>query len=301
MSLSSELNGSNVDGVGGSNGDRFRLPATAPPPGQPQPPPICGPVVHTVPELDERLRWDWCQRVVAVCQVAAGKVGRGDSADLAQAAEELAIACPSPCTAAERVFLRDRLREFADAGSDHLHRRFHERYGFTCSGAATRLTRAAWGSGDPTDDPRFMLVEWVRVYARAFDDEHAWPPAVKAARVLRKAPLQRLDLDVLARSVNCSRSALTRSFIREFGQSAGQFLTHLRLQRAIDDLATTEWSVEAIARSVGYQTEASLYVAVRRRLGMTPAAIRSECRNRTAIAEALLFSAQKAVRPSQPV
>jgi AraC-like DNA-binding protein len=115
---------------------------------------------------------------------------------------------------------------------------------------------------------------WARAYAAAFDAEHVWPPAIRASTLLRASPEKPLDLDTVAAAVGCSRSVLVRSFRREFGQSAGAVLADIRVDKAVDALRNTDWSIQAIARLVGYRNEGNLYTAVKRRCGMTPVALR---------------------------
>jgi AraC-like DNA-binding protein len=61
----------------------------------------------------------------------------------------------------------------------------------------------------------------------------------------------------------------------------GAYVAELRVEQAVQALQTTDWSIDAIARVVGYKSEANLYVAVKRRWHVTPGTLRARSRTRT--------------------
>ena len=220
------------------------------------------------------IRPPWAHEIVERCQRSAlFRVGELGTREMVERFCELARSLPSPQGQADRVFLRDRLAAFAEAGGTYFHSAFHRKYpGSKCQGGALIGLREVWNR-ECAEDPREVLRQWAVAYEAAFNADHSWPPAVRAAELLRARPDQCLDLTGLAAAVSCSRSVLIRSFRREFGRSVGEFLRELRLSLALDAMEQTNWSVDAIARLVGYCSEASLYRALRRQKG-TPINLR---------------------------
>src|SRR5262249_26220453 len=86
-----------------------------------------------------------------------------------------------------------------------------------------------------------------------------------------------------AREVGMSRTLFTRRFRDVLGKPPMRYVAKARLGRAAGYLATTNSSVYEIALLVGYDSDASLSKAFRRRFGLTP----GQYRERTATARVL--------------
>lgn len=95
-----------------------------------------------------------------------------------------------------------------------------------------------------------------------------------------------LTLLELARSEGVSIFQLIRRFRRETGQTPGQYLQQLRVQRALNLLSTTGEPIKAIANTVGFSSPAHLAALVRRSTGRTPGSFRGTCQCQTAKMEA---------------
>ena len=78
-------------------------------------------------------------------------------------------------------------------------------------------------------------------------------------------------MQTLATEVGVSRKRLAESFSRFVGQPPMQYLTQWRLQLAARMLADGSAKVAAVARDVGYQSEASFSRAFKRFVGVSPA------------------------------
>ena len=221
------------------------------------------------------VRVNWAFEIVSSCQQAVIDLQGVDSDGFRRLFGQLAERLPAALNVGERLFLRDRLRSFAEAGGRHFHECFHRRTG-ACRNAWTGAeAMAAWTNSCPSIDPRGILREWSRVYTATFDRAHQWPPAIRAAAILRADFRRPLDLDELSDALACSRSVLTRTFRHAFGLSLGEFQTRLRTEEAMKLLSETTWSVDAIARMVGYQSSSNLYIAIKRLTGQTPVAWRA--------------------------
>ncbi|MGF1526866.1 MAG: helix-turn-helix domain-containing protein, partial [Candidatus Competibacterales bacterium] len=85
---------------------------------------------------------------------------------------------------------------------------------------------------------------------------------------------QPLTVAQLAHHARLSRRSFDRQFRAATGMSPQQWLVAQRLQRAVDYLETTTWSVETIAHAVGLNSAMSLRHHFRKHLQMAPQADR---------------------------
>ncbi|MGW0632387.1 helix-turn-helix domain-containing protein [Streptomyces sp. NPDC002758] len=73
-----------------------------------------------------------------------------------------------------------------------------------------------------------------------------------------------------------SRLAFVERFTARLGRPSAAYLTQARLQRAADLLSNREAPVAAVARAVGYTSDAAFTCAFARRYGMPPGRWRRE-------------------------
>ena len=78
----------------------------------------------------------------------------------------------------------------------------------------------------------------------------------------------------LADEVSMSRSAFSARFTELVGEPVARYLTRWRMQVALELLRTTDLTVAATARQVGYDSEAAFSRAFKRVVGMSPRAAR---------------------------
>ncbi len=64
-----------------------------------------------------------------------------------------------------------------------------------------------------------------------------------------------LKVETLAALVNLSRSHYTSSFRRVTGYAPLSYLNHLRMQRAVQLLNSTDWSIKQISDSLGFSDQ----------------------------------------------
>lgn len=102
---------------------------------------------------------------------------------------------------------------------------------------------------------------------------------LKAQQVLADDLASPPSLEVLARRVGLSRSALCSGFRQILGQSVFDYVHGLRMQQALELLNERDASITQIAYAVGYNRASSFTVAVQRHFGATP----SELRRRSAL------------------
>ncbi|WP_174189674.1 AraC family transcriptional regulator [Nocardia barduliensis] len=112
------------------------------------------------------------------------------------------------------------------------------------------------------DDPDADAPAW----CRALDD-----PIVGAAlRLLHDAPAHPWTVAALASKVGVSRAALARRFTALVGEPPMSYLTSWRIDLAADLLRRTDYTVDTIARKVGYANAFALSVAFKRLRGTRP-------------------------------
>ena len=126
-----------------------------------------------------------------------------------------------------------------------------------------------------------MFVEAVRSYLEALPSEQTgWLAGLRdryvgrALTLLHARPAEPWTVDLLAKEVALSRSALAQRFTELLGQPPMQYLTRWRLQLAAQMLHAGRRGVGAVASDVGYESEAAFNRAFKREFGAPPAAWR---------------------------
>ncbi|WP_406638780.1 AraC family transcriptional regulator [Amycolatopsis sp. WGS_07] len=96
-------------------------------------------------------------------------------------------------------------------------------------------------------------------------------PVVSAAlKRMHENPARAWTVAELAAEAGVSRAALTRRFTTQVGEPPMAYLTGWRISVAAELLRTTEYTVDTIARKVGYANAFALSVAFKRRRGIRP-------------------------------
>src|SRR6478735_3496962 len=127
-----------------------------------------------------------------------------------------------------------------------------------------------------------LLTEVLRLHlATAPMAEHGWIAALQdqvlapAMAQLHAAPQRKWTVAELASTVAVSRSVLDQRFRDVLGRSPIRYLTEWRMHLADDLLRATQLGVCAVARRVGYESEAAFSRAFRRSQGSPPGAWRA--------------------------
>lgn len=95
-----------------------------------------------------------------------------------------------------------------------------------------------------------------------------------ALALLHDRPAHSWTLEGLAREIGVSRSALADRFTQFVGQPPIRYLAHWRMQIAARSLSDGVAKVAALARDVGYDSEAAFSRAFKKIVGISPAAWR---------------------------
>jgi AraC-like DNA-binding protein len=125
--------------------------------------------------------------------------------------------------------------------------------------------------------PELLLIEVLRSHlANAPSSEHGWLAGVRdpllapAVRAIHSFPERRWTVADLAAESAVSRSLLDRRFREVLGLSPICYVNGWRMRVAQDLLANTEFTVAAIARRVGYDSEEAFSRAFKRAHGRSP-------------------------------
>ena len=125
--------------------------------------------------------------------------------------------------------------------------------------------------------PTIVLAEVLRLHlATTPAADHGWMAALRdpvlapALGELHRAPERKWTVADLAAASNVSRSLLDERFRQVLGRSPIRYLTDWRMHVAKDLLATTDLSVHAVARRVGYDAEEAFSRAFKRAHGLAP-------------------------------
>lgn len=129
------------------------------------------------------------------------------------------------------------------------------------------------GPGDPA--VMHHWVELVHLHAQRMTrhrdrDERLWRLWEEVDADLAR----RWSIEDLA-SVACTSGEYLRRLCHEqTGRSPGRHVTYLRMQRAASLLKTTDWTLETVARAVGYENVFAFSTAFKRWIGVPPSAYR---------------------------
>lgn len=130
--------------------------------------------------------------------------------------------------------------------------------------------------------PEALLIEVLRLHlATAPAAERGWIAALRdpvlapALAELHRAPERRWTVADLAAAVTVSRSSLDDRFRQVLGRSPIRYLAEWRMHLAQQLLASTDRTVFAIARQVGYDSEEAFSRAFKRSRGVAPSTWRA--------------------------
>jgi AraC-like DNA-binding protein len=125
--------------------------------------------------------------------------------------------------------------------------------------------------------PELLLIEVLRLHlANAPASERGWLAALRdpllapAMKAIHTAPERKWTVADLAVEAAASRSLLDGRFRQVLGLSPIRYVNEWRMRVAQDLLATTEVTVAAIARRVGYDSEEAFSRAFKRAHGQSP-------------------------------
>jgi AraC family transcriptional regulator len=182
------------------------------------------------------------------------------------------------------------LSELVDADEDELFENslFRNRCGFAnpvLQSFRSRFLHWAASTPDTYDlDAEELVIALLRAATRQESDTEAC--GVATARLIRRTKCyleehlaEQIRLVDIGRAVGASAPYLTATFRKVEGVSLHQYLTHLRLARALAELPHTD-NLTALALDTGFSSHSHFTAAFRRAFGCTPSQFRTSTRGR---------------------
>ena len=145
----------------------------------------------------------------------------------------------------------------------------------------------SWANGAPVEDPLAAEELVIALLRSALDgDTPRGVPAASTCRLIRRAKevleaqlAARIRLADVACTVGASPAYLTHVFRRVEGVALHQYVTQLRLARALAELPHTD-DLTTLALDVGFSSHSHFSAVFRRAFGMTPSQFRGTSRKR---------------------
>jgi LacI family transcriptional regulator len=139
--------------------------------------------------------------------------------------------------------------------------------------AAELLTRLMLGESPPREPillPPGRIISFQSTDTVAVDDELL----AAAVRFIKHHSHEKIQVSDILRDLPISRRALEKGFRKLLGRSPAEEIRRVRVDRAVQMLCDTSWSMPRIASAVGFVRPELLTRAFRRELGTTPSEFR---------------------------
>ena len=139
----------------------------------------------------------------------------------------------------------------------------------------------------PSQVPELLLIEILKLHlANAPATDHGWAKAIRdpvlapALAAIHGAPERKWSVATLAAEASVSISLLDERFREVLGLAPIRYLTGWRMHIAEDLLRSSDLSVAAVARHVGYDSEEAFSRAFKRVQGQAPSVWRDRSAKR---------------------
>jgi len=139
-------------------------------------------------------------------------------------------------------------------------------------GSVTLMTRLA----------DVVVIHAIRSWLERADPRSGWLAALRHHHIGRsltevhRRPNEGWSVDAMARVARLSRSRFSQLFTRLIGEAPMQYVTHVRMQRARDQLRSEGLTIAELAGRFGYASESAFARAFKRHVGATPGAVRRD-------------------------
>jgi AraC-like DNA-binding protein len=229
--------------------------------------------VDTTDGIAFGVRPEWMFSLVSACQRLAGETFDADRDEFTRAVTRFQLALPLPERPLELMVLRDKVIENATKAAELFDWCFHRRFSSApCEKLSIQNSAEIWRG--PSEDVRELLSKWQHLFLTRFAQDHSWPIADRIAAILRERSADRVAIDDLARELGCARTRITREFRVTFGISVAVYHTRARLHHALRALREPTYSVDAVARMIGYRSPKNFYAALQSITPLSPSAVR---------------------------
>jgi AraC-like DNA-binding protein len=218
------------------------------------------------------VRADYAHALANACQRFVGALLTVEPGVFVCAVMALTMDAPNADSPAELLMASTALQNAVLLGALAHHAAFHR--WFDASTCAFRPHSLHVGHCSSSDTFVSSLRRWAEDHARSFDEQHAWPPATRVARLLQKAPADTWYVDDVAREVCVSSATLERSFRKTYGMAVQEYHSLVRLRSVAHAVRADRSVIEGVILDLGYTSIKDVYAPLRRMTGMTLATVR---------------------------
>jgi AraC-like DNA-binding protein len=218
------------------------------------------------------VRGEYPHLLISACQRFLASVLLLEPDAFVGGVNKLTAETPRPESTAEAVMAWFILQDAVVRGAENRHAWFHQRIHEVGCPFRPRFVTAPLTSA-PTRIAS-VLRDFASDYTRGFDAVHAWPPAIRAAAVLRANPHRPCHCGDVAKAVYVSAATLTRSFGKVFGVTLLQYHARVRLRSVVEQIRATGTSIEGILVEHGFRSPKDAYRLFRRLTGTTLSSVR---------------------------
>lgn len=121
-----------------------------------------------------------------------------------------------------------------------------------------------------------FILELCRLSSTNLRDQRQWPDVVSDAVSFIDANYNRMiGQEQLAEKLKISKFHFLRTFSKYVGVTPNEYLNRIRIEKAIELLRTTDWSIERIGSTVGYSSGSYFIKVFHKLTGETPGTFRS--------------------------
>jgi LacI family transcriptional regulator len=144
------------------------------------------------------------------------------------------------------------------------------RIGYDAATLLERMMDGAEAPGKPTLVPPLGIVTRRSTDVLAVEDRHL----ATGLRFIREHAFDSINMNDVAAAAGMSRRVFERRFVAQFGRSPKTEVLRLRLERAKELLADTDWTLTEIAERTGFKYGEYLHTMFTQKTGITPGKFR---------------------------
>lgn len=192
---------------------------------------------------------DYMHALAGACQRFIGAIMVPEPGQFVGAVRRLLEETPASETHAQLMVMWSTVSAIATRGAAAHHGLFHRCFGGDCA------FHGPWLSANISvcrGDVCREMATWAESFTHEFESAHQWPPAVKAAALMRHTPGGVWHAHDLARAAGASCSTLERSFRTVYGITPQHYHTLVRLRHTAHAMRHDSACIESVALCTGW-------------------------------------------------
>ena len=218
------------------------------------------------------VRGEYSHALAQACQRFVGSLLVLEPDAFVNGVTRLTADSPRPENRAETVLAWASLRDVVTRGANEHHAWFHKRlHSAPCDFCVAPL-RAS--DSFEADRACSIVRDWATQFVWAFDAQHQWPSAIRAAYAMRSHPTRGWYVDELCDAIGASRATLERSFNRIYRTTVQRYGLRLRIRTVAERVRAGDECIEATILEAGFRSLKDAYRPLRFLTGLTFADVR---------------------------